>query len=221
MKNICIVIVILICLPVVSQNSCSQFYPTEEGKTLIIHQLDKRERLSTITEYTVLEVTSEGIKIGMVLKDKRNEPITEATFSATCSNGTTLLEPESIMSGLMRQYEAMEYSITGDDISIPNDLSIGQSLPDAAVTMVVNSGIMNITSTVRMTDRKVVRRETISTPAGTFDCFVITYTNTLQMGLSRTMKSTQWIATGLGMIQEETRKENGNLITKSVLHAIH
>ncbi|TVZ52184.1 hypothetical protein [Dokdonia sp. Hel_I_53] len=221
MKNLCIAIAIFVWLPVVSQNSCSQFYPTEEGKTLIIHQLNKRERLSSITEFTVLEATTEGLKIGMILKDKRNEPITEATFRATCSNGTTLLEPESIMSGLMRQYEAMEYRITGDAISIPNDLNVGQSLPDAEVTMVINSGIMNITSTVKMTDRKVVDEEAISTPAGTFDCFVITYTNTLQMGLSRTMKSTQWIATGLGMIQEETRKENGNLITKSVLYAIN
>jgi len=49
---------------------------------------------------------------------------------------------------------------------------------------------------------------------------VITYTNTLTMGATKTQYATQWIAKGVGMVQQETRKENGKLVTKSVLHEI-
>lgn len=207
-------------MPVVAQNSCSQFYPTEEGKTHIIHQLDKRERLSTIVEYTVTEANNNELTIAMKLKDKREKLITESSFKALCDGGTTRLDPESIMSAQIQQYDGMEYSITGDDIFFPNTLTVGETLPDASVTMKVDAGMMNITSTVAMTDRKVARKESVTTPAGTFDCYVITYTHTLSMGMSRTMNSTQWIAKGVGMVKEETRKRNGNLVTKSVLQAI-
>lgn len=221
MKTFLIALAVLVITPMTAQDSCSQFYPTEEGKTHIIHQLDKRERLSTIVEYTVTEASSRGLTIGMKLKDKREKLITEASFKAICDGGTTRLDPASIMSAQMQQYEGMEYSITGDDIFFPNELALEQTLPDASVTMKVDAGMMNITSTVTMTDRKVERKESVTTPAGTFDCYVITYTNTLQMGLSRTMHTTQWIAQGVGMVQEETRKSNGNLITKSILQAIN
>lgn len=221
MKLYLIALALLVLSPVVAQNPCSQFYQREVGKTQVIHQFDKRENLSTITRYTVTAADDMGMTIAMSLSDKRDRPITEASFKALCAGGTTRLDPRSIMSAQIQQYEGMEYSITGDDISIPNELTIGQTLPDAEVTMVVDSGMINITSTVTMTDRKVERTESVTTPAGTFECFVITYTNTLSMGISRTMYTTQWIASGIGMVKEETKKRNGNLVTKSILHTIN
>lgn len=217
------IITCIICLATLVSNAqnCSAFYPSEVGKTLVYHQLDKRENLDLITSYEVLEHTESGLTVGMTLKDKNGEQITQGSFNAICSDGTTSLDPASIMTTQLQQYEGMEYSVEGDNISVENSYEVGQSIPDVSVTMTVDTGIINITSTVTMTDKKVVRREEITTPAGTFDCYVITYTNTLRMGFSKTMQSTQWIAQGVGMVKEETYKANGRLLTKTVLQTIN
>lgn len=222
MKIILSSLVFILCASSYAQSNCSSFYPSRQGQKHVIHQLDKRERLDNIIEYTVLQATPGALTMLASVKDKRGRDIIENTFKAMCSGGVTRLDPASIMSAQLQQYEGMEYSITGDDIFFPNTLSVGQSLPDATVTMKVDAGMMNITTTISMTNRKVEAQESITTPAGTFECYLVTYSNNLKMGaLNKTYSCKQWIARGVGMVQEETRKPNGNLITKSILQSIN
>jgi len=222
MKNIISSITFLICVSTYAQNNCSSFYPTQEGTKLVIHQLDKRERLDNIIEYTVTNKAPGVLNMLATIKNKRGQEIVENSFKAICSGGTTQLDPASIMSAQLEQYEGMNYSITGDPILFPNSLSVGQSLPDAAVTMTVDAGLINITTKVTMTNRKVEGQESITTPAGNFECYLITYSNTINVGaINKTYTSKQWIARGLGMVQEETYKPNGNLVTKSILQTIN
>lgn len=222
MKTLVNSIAFLLCISSYAQSNCSSFYQTQQGKKHVIHQLDKRENLDNIIEYTVLQATPSELTMLASVKDKRGRDIVESTFKAICSGGVTRLDPASIMSAQLQQYEGMEYSITGDDIFFPNTLSVGQSLPDATVTMTVDAGMMNITTTVTMTNRTVERQESITTPAGTFECYLVTYSNNLRMGaLNKTYSCKQWISRGVGMVQEETRKPNGNLMTKSILQSIN
>ncbi len=221
MKTLLIAIAITMSLPLTAQNSCSPFYPSQEGKTLVIHQFDKRDRLSTISENTITDAARSTISFNTKLKDKRGKEIVNGIFKVRCSGGQTILEPEAILSpGMLQQYEGMEYEVSGDGLTFPNRLSVGQSLPDGEIRMKIDAGIMNMSMTVTMTDRKVIKKEQITVPAGTFECYVITYTNTLKMGTSKTHYSTQWIARGIGMVKEETKKSNGRLVTRSVLQEI-
>ncbi len=70
--------------------------------------------------------------------------------------------------------------------------------------------------TINMTDRKVEGKQQVTTPIRTFDCYVITDTNSLKMGAIQTNYSTLWIAIGIGMVKE-TLKSNRKLLTKSML----
>lgn len=204
-----------------AQDNCSSLYPTTEGQTLVIHQMDKRGRLETIVDYTITDVHSGGMTINTEIKDKRGRNITQSSFDAICEGGVTRLDPTSLMSAQLRQYEGMEYSITGDDIFFPNSLSVGQELPDASIEMRVDAGVMAITTTISMTDRKVIALETLTTAAGTFECYVVTYTNSVSVGgMRQNLTAKQWIAEGVGMVKEESYKANGNLMTQSVLHEI-
>ncbi|MBQ0732777.1 hypothetical protein [Aquimarina celericrescens] len=221
MKKVISVLIILITISVAAQDSCSPFYPSKEGKTYIIHHYDKKDRLSTVSENTISDKSSGSIEIVSKVKDKRGKEIVSGNFKVVCSGGTTTLTPEAIIApGLLEQYRNMEYSITGDGLSFPANLSVGQELADGQIVMKVDAGIMNMTTTVTMTDRKVIGKEKMTTPAGTFDCYVITYTNKLEMGMVQTNTSKQWIAKGIGMVKEETRKQNGRLVTTSILNQI-
>ncbi len=118
----------------------------------------------------------------------------------------------------MEQFKEMDYEITGTNLDWPNDLSVGQTLPDSNMNMKISMGGMNMNMVLTVKDRKVTGKEKITTPAGTFDCFVIAYdTNVEMMGTSHKSSSKQWIAEGVGLVkQEDTQKgkvENTSLLT--------
>ena len=68
-------------------------------------------------------------------------------------------------------------------------------------------------------DRTVVARENITTPAGTFDCYAITYTSELKMnmGMNQINNGKQWISEGVGMVKQEDYNAKGKLTGSSVL----
>ncbi|WP_026755633.1 hypothetical protein [Sediminibacter sp. Hel_I_10] len=221
MKTVLNIIILVAVMQLAAQNNCSPFYPSEIGTTFTIHQFDRRDRLSTISEFKITEASANQMTLSSTLKDDDGDPIFSGTFKVKCEGGTTTLEPEALVSGaMMEQYQNMEYTISGNGMSFPNTLSVDQTLPDGEVFMKVDAGMINMSTTVTMTDRKVVRQESITVPAGTFDCYVITFANTIKVGLSKTYYTTQWISQGIGMVKEETKKANGNLVSKSILQSI-
>jgi len=226
MKAILTFLILAFLLPINAQE-CSKYYMQTPGKQLLIYQYDKRGRHELTTVYQVKEVIPEAgghrLLIDMQLLDakKRNELIVQGGFEAICSLGSTSIEPRSMLApGLFEQYNDMEYEIAGDNLTMPNDLEVGQLLPEAQVTMKVNVGGIGIKTQVIRKDQTIVRQETLTTPAGTFNCYVMTYTNILKVGLSKTYYTTVWLAEGIGMVKEETRKANGRLVTYSVLNNI-
>ncbi|WP_299214189.1 hypothetical protein [uncultured Dokdonia sp.] len=219
MKTLIIILIFCITTPLLAQNNCSKYYASTPGRKLIHKTYDKRDRHSLTTEYKIENITPSGINVTFNLWDKRDKHITGGELTLGCENRTTYLASESIMTDILSQYEGIEYTVTTTDrLAIPNNLQIGQTLPDASTSISVDAQIMAISFDINLSDRKVVRREQIETPAGTFDCYVITYTNQMAGGLgTRNYQSTDWIAEGIGMVKQETFKENGRLVSRSEL----
>ena len=113
----------------------------------------------------------------------------------------------------------MEYTISGENITIPNTLEVDQELPDGHVTMSVEVGAMEINMTITLEDRKIEKKEQITTAAGSFDCYVITYINTIELnlGITQTFLVKQWVSKGVGLVQQETKKPNGKFVSKTIL----
>ncbi len=225
MKKLSLIIAVFVISSITAQNNCSPFYPSKEGATITMHHFNHKNKLTSKTSYEVLDVNSSGSKskitMNMYLSDaKKQKAITEATFTITCDGGITTLDPESIISpNLFDQYKNMEYSIEGRGIDIPNSLSVGQQLQDGQVSMSIDAGVMSIDMTIDLKNRKVVSRENITTPAGSFDCYLITYTNetSMSMGMKQTFYVKQWITKNVGIVQQETAKTNGKIVSKSIL----
>lgn len=227
MKQFVILIAFVCAISVNAQTNCSPYYPFKKGHTVTVHQYDKKDRLSTISKYKVNEVTTSGtattITIDMsVLDGASKDEITSIQFKAICDGNTTRLDPESMVSPkLFEQYKDMTYTIDGTAFAFPHSLEVGQKLSDAEIKMKVDAGIMKMNMTVTMSDRVVKNKETVTTNAGTFDCYVITYKNELEMGMKQTNYTTQWIAEGVGLVKEETLKSNGKLVSKTLLESIN
>lgn len=208
----------------IAQNRCSDYYPFSEGTTSQITTYDKRGRTAAIVDYTVTAVSNTGgsevAAMRSVVKNEDGAPIAETTYDIICSGTGVSIDSKSLISPQQfEQFEAMEYEVTGTNIEFPNNLEVGQALPDADMQMKINMSGINMNLNVGITDRKVTDLESITTPAGTFNCFVIEYTMDLRMGMSRTGTSKQWIAEGVGMVKQEDYSRNGRVTSSSLLTA--
>lgn len=224
MKNIKItlafIFTIVIMIPVIAQDGCSTFYPFEEGATFQITNYGKNKRVAAITDFLVTEATSNFATFKSFLRDKDGEVLNEATFTMSCENDGIVVDMESLLNPkLLDNYRDFETEISGTQIVIPNNLHIGQELPDATMNMKINMSGINMRMEVSMTDRTVLTKESVTTPAGTFECFVIGYTNTVNMGMNRTTTAKQWIAKGVGMVKQEDYNNRGRVTSSSLLTA--
>ena len=96
---------------------------------------------------------------------------------------------------------------------IPNKLAVGYQLPLGE--MIVNVSGFRVKSTV--TENEVIDREEITTPAGTFKCYVVQQTcEGRVMGIKSSSTTKIWYARGIGMVKTESYSK-GELFSTSVL----
>jgi hypothetical protein len=71
------------------------------------------------------------------------------------------------------------------------------------------------------TDRKVEKMETVETPAGTFECYVI-YSNTQSkmMMANKSFPNRVWLAENVGMVKSESYNSKGKILSRMVLSKI-
>jgi len=213
-------ILILFISQIVFAQDCSTFYPFEEGSVSEITSYDKKQRVSAILEYSVIEASSDRASLQAVIKDKKGKLLTKTQYNLICNDDGIEIDFKSMYNPqMMMQFENMETKVSGTNIVLPNNLSVGDELPDANMKININMSGININTNVTISQRKVVGKEEITTTAGTFDCFVITYTNNVEasMGISMETTSKQWIAKGVGMVKQEDYNKKGEISSSSVL----
>lgn len=217
---------ILSCVIVISISAqdCSTYYPFSVDTSWEITNYGKKGKTEAVTNYTVTNLKKEGDTEIATLQtkvfDKNGKSIIDSSYDIVCSGDTVSIDFKSLMNAMMaEQYGDMDVTFTGTDIHLPNNLSVGQILDDANMQMKMSMGGIGMNMNVEMTDRKVVDRESITTPAGTYDCFVLTYTTKVKMGMARSFSGKQWIAAGVGMVKQEDYNKKGKVTSSSVLTA--
>ncbi len=224
MKNITLTLILLFSASSLFAQDCSTFYPFTEGAKTTVTSYDKRERVTNSQEITIVNVQNSGGNLiataNAKLKDKDGELITDTSFDVKCVGDAIEIDIQSMMSPeLFSQFEGMETDITGTNIVMPNNMQVGDNLPDAEMSMSVNMSGININMNVDIKNRKVIAKENVTTPAGTFDCFLIEYDTVMRMGMARTIKSKQWIAAGVGLVKQEDYNNGGRMMNRNVLTA--
>ncbi len=83
---------------------------------------------------------------------------------------------------------------------LPSSMKEGDVLEDAVFEVTV----AGLPCKVSVTDRKVVGRERITVPAGTFDCVVVLEHKSQRLGKLVVSYAYTWYAAGIGMIRHDT-----------------
>ncbi len=101
-------------------------------------------------------------------------------------------------------------TLTGDYLTYPATLAVGSHLPDGNAQLTMNNGGIAATSTIAITNRQVVGKESVTTSAGTWDCFKITAHTKLAVAMGRlnlpamNLDTTEWYAPGFGLVKTES-----------------
>ncbi|WP_449405323.1 TapB family protein [Kriegella aquimaris] len=215
----------LIVLSITAQDNCSKYYPLVEGASFQYTIYNKKGKTDGITDYKITNVANSGgstsATFDIKFTDDKGKDIFNTDYNISCSEDGIKIDYASLFpSSMMKQYEDMgiEMDISGTDIKIPNDLSVGKELQDANVSVSMNMSGIKMNTTVDTSNRKVEKKESVTTAAGTFDCYLITETSTSKtMGATIETDNKLWLAEGVGMVKQESYKKNGNLMSRMEL----
>lgn len=216
---------LFLCCSSFAQNNCSKYYPIAEGTAFQYTNYDKKGKADGTADYKVAQVENTGnntkVTMDILYNDKKGKEIMGSNYSFTCTGDGIKIDYASLMPGQMiEQYKAMNMAmdINGTDMEIPNDLHVGAALKDANVSIKLSMVGMKMETLVNMINRKVEKKESLTTPAGTFDCYVIYSDNeTVIMKKSNIIPSRIWLTEGVGMVKQESYNKDGELISSSLL----
>lgn len=132
--------------------------------------------------------------------------------------GVTLNVAESVAAVFRTLFPGnTKITSTGGESALPSNMVPGDTLPDVYASVKVLGMTMKIT----VTEREVLRFETIQTPAGTYDCIVIREKKLEKgMGRNRHTIADTWYSKGVGMVRHDTYNLDLELQTSEVLTSI-
>lgn len=207
-----------------AQNTCSKYYPLTEGVQFQMTTYTNKNKIASVVDYKVKDVKStangETAIFLTTVKDDKDKVIMQSETGISCSGEVVSMDFTSLVSPmLMEQYKDMELEMSGTNLDLPNNLSVGQELPEADLQMNMNMGGISMNMNIHILNRKVAGAETVTTPAGTFDCVVITYDTEMKMGMKQKSSAKQWMAEGVGVVKQENYNKKGKVMGSSLLTA--
>ncbi len=227
MRNL-ILIMILFLGPqfTIEAQDCNPYFPLNEGISYEINQYDKKKKLSSTTAFEVLEVrTQDGAvhaDIQTHIKDGKGKSLSNSDYTVSCEDGVYKIDiSKMIPQASMEAYRDMDVEVSGDALAFPQELVVGASLPDGKTEMAISSGGVKIMKmNIAITNRQVLSKESVSTPAGTFEAYKISYDVEMKTIMSMKTTSIVWVAEKVGMVRSEDYNKKGKLVGYSELAKI-
>ncbi len=212
-----------------AQDCTSAYYPMKTGTVITLQHLDGKNKISGTSVQLVKAVqkTAHGIsaEIESDFKDKNDRSTGKHSYTMVCDNGVLKLNMKDWIGNMpanQPQGSEIRMEITGDNLDLPASLSVDQDLGGGTMSMKSYMGTMKIMEmNFTIKERKVEKKESVTVPAGTFDCYKITYILEYKMmGKMRLSKSAAWYAKNAGMVKQESYTEDGKLTGSTILQSL-
>jgi hypothetical protein len=209
--------------------NCAQFINAVNGKKMVYSNMDAKGREQGKFNYTSTKKDATTVTIHSEIIDKNGKSLGASDSDVTCSGDAININMQSfIPAASAKQFSNMQVQGDVKYLAYPLNLSAGQTLPDGSANMTINNN-GNKMGDVQMdiTNRKVVQAETVTTPAGSFDCFKITYdalvrVKMMGIGFPTHMQVAEWFSPKLGrLVKSETYNKNSKLEGTMQLESIN
>jgi hypothetical protein len=214
-----------------TQSQCNTYFNFKEGAEYEMTHYSSKDKVTGKSLSQILSVEDNGGVLTAQIKgtafDKKGEEITSMNFEYICDDGVLKMDMNKFIPKDMFGSDAeIDFEMEGDYLELPENLEIGQSLKDGMIegkmTMEGNPAMANMGISVKIFNRQVEAIEDITTPAGSFTCYKISYdmeSSTKVMGMNNkvTMKGIDYMSEGVGVIKTESYNKKGDLSSYSLL----
>jgi hypothetical protein len=204
---------------------CVFYYPKTQGAVLEYKSFDKKEKLTSRSTQKVKEISENGDALKATIEyqsfDAKGKDLGINEYTVKCENGVYSVDMKSFLDAqTMASYKDMKIDITSNSLEMPSEMKVGDQLKEGKLVVSISSeGMPIMTMTTTISDRKVEARESVTTEAGTFDCFKITYTITTKMMIGMRFEVAEWFADGVGSVKTESYSK-GNKMSSTLLTSI-
>ena len=214
MKRLLFPVLLLTSIHSYSQD-CTDFYYMQNNKTVEMTIKNKKGKETGKITYAISNVQKSGGTVTSTVNsefvDDKGKSISKATNIMKCVNGIIMMDMKMFIPSA-QQEQVGNISATGQEsyLEYPPNMKEGDLLKDGQFEMdfKMQSGIGAHIS-VDITKRKVEGKESITTPAGTWDCIKISYHSKVVMkigiGIPLNADVTEWYAPGFGTVKTESR----------------
>ncbi len=201
---------------------CSYYY-LQNNKTVTFGMFDRKGKEDGKYVYKVSDVSTSGNTTSATIQseifDKKGKSIGGGKGTMQCKTGMLMMDMQMMLSPQQsEQFKNAKVEGKAAYIEYPANLSVGQTLPDGNFEMdITMDGGMSANMSMDITGRTVEAKEKITTPAGSWDAFKISYESktVMTMGISIPIKVriTEWFVPGFGMIKSSSKWGTQELIS--------
>jgi hypothetical protein len=220
-----VIVVSLLCHSFLTHaQDCSGYYFLKEKNIVEVSLYNKKGDDSGKHIYTVTSVANTGSGASSTLNseifNKDGKSTAKAVESIECKGGVMMLDMKMNMNlSDAQQKQYSKSTVTGDKIYIeyPSAMKVGDDLKDANMVLNMMNNGMEQTVEVNITKRKVIAKESVTSAAGTWDCFKITFNTktkvtVMNIGIPISFDVTEWYCPGFGQVKTES-KHGSSLVT--------
>lgn len=203
-------------------DNCESYFASEVGTTWEQTSYDAKNKVTgrTTGKVKAYDAITGGFAatMEMAMFDDKNKPVTKGDVIMKCQDDKFYMDMSNMFPKDMAEIEGAEIEIDNEFSTFPNNPVPGQTLPDETSTMTVKlNGMAIMTMTIKTTNRKIEGFESVTTPAGTYNC--VKYTSDSEVKSMFTMKSrtVMYMSKHVGAVKVENYDDKGKLQGTQVL----
>ena len=201
---------------------CNQYYNVKEGTNWTTTNYSAKGKLEskTIQKVTEYSESSNGFEATFEITsvDDKGEQNTLGSSTMRCEDGVIYFDMEDMFpEEQMQSMQGFDMTVDGTNLELPANLKVGETLNDAEINLHISASPMKLNFKVNITDRQVLAKENLKTPAGDFDCFKLSQNVYMKTIGKMEMKTIEWYSEGVGMVKSESYNKKGKMTGYSIL----
>lgn len=216
--------IFIITISIGSAQQCKMYAPMKNGATLEYSIFNKSKELQGKTVHKVINVFTEGdatvAEIDLIVYNKSGKKDFSTGYTAECQEGTFFIDMFRFFNQhKLASQKELDMEIEGTYLPFPKQMAEGDDLQEGEVAIhISNNGKLFGTMTMKLTNRKILGEEKLTTPAGTFNCYKISHAYNSYFGNEITKgTSIEWFVENIGIVKSESFNTEGILISYTEL----
>ncbi len=222
MKRLALISVLYVFSTLARAQNCNFFY-LQNGRTAELSFTNKKGKETSRMVYKVSDVKKSGKVTTAVVNsemfDKKGKSASKAVNNVKCDAGVLMMDMKMFISPEQQEQLKGEAKAADVYLSYPAAMKTGDALADGSFNVDVHQDNgMKSSVDIKITERKVGDKESVTSAAGTWECYRISYHSVIKIavmgiGFPIKMDITEWFAPNFGVVKSES-KHGTTLLTK-------